>query len=190
MGTLLDLIEDNYDLTWSAEPYVGTDKHIEHNYIIGFYDKNFESYRDLPIRLLEIGIYKGASLALWQKYFKYGQIFGIDIEDQRVEKYINLDRVQIAIADAYRSEVAKDLGSFDIIIDDGPHTIDTLQKCIQYYLPQINKGGMLVLEDIQDTSWFPLLQEVTPPEYLKNSECLDLRHYSNRYDDLMYIVRL
>ena len=190
MGILLDLIENNLNLTWTHDPYIGTDKHIEHNYITGFYDKNLEPYRELPVRLLEIGIYKGASLALWQKYFKKGQIFGIDIEDQRVEKYTNLERVQVAIIDAYNPEVAKELGNFDIVIDDGPHTVDTLQKCIQYYLPQINKGGLLVLEDIQDTSWFPLLEEVIPPEYIMNTECLDLRHVSNRYDDLMYIVRV
>ncbi len=189
MGILLDVIVNNLDLTWTYEPQVGTDKHMEHNYITGFYDENLEPYHDLPIRLLEIGIYKGASLALWQKYFTKGQIFGVDIQDQRVEKYTNLERVHVAFVDAYSEEVAKELGKFDIVIDDGPHTVDTLQKCIKYYSPQINKGGLLVLEDVQDPSWFPLLQEVTLPQHLKNSECIDLRHYSNRYDDLMYVVR-
>ena len=81
------------------------------------------------------------------------------------------------------------MGEYDIIIDDGPHTIETLQKCIEYYLPKLKEGGVMVLEDVQDTSWFPILLDSTPDEYKDKTECIDLRENLGRYDDLLFIIR-
>ena len=186
---LKELIEQNWDLTWDADPECGTDKtgKLGHDYINSFYNEEFKKYQDKHIRFLEIGVYKGASLALWSKYFSNAEIIGLDIQDQRVDRYQNLDRVSVGICDAYDPEIAEQLGNFDIIIDDGPHTIETLQKCIEYYLPRLNEDGVMVLEDIQDTSWFPLLIEKVPQGI--KYECIDLRDHLNRYDDLLFIIR-
>jgi hypothetical protein len=188
---LKELIEQNWDLTWDAEPEVGTDKtgELGHDYINGFYNEEFKKYQDKPIRLLEIGVYKGASLALWNLYFSQAEIIGLDIVDQRVDKYKNIDRVSVGICDAYSlsPELLNHMGNFDIIIDDGPHTISTLQKCIELYLPKLNESGIMVLEDIQDTSWFPLLIEKVPESF--EYECIDLRENLNRYDDLLFVLR-
>ncbi len=185
---LLQTIETNWDLTYTAEPGVGTDKHNEHDYVNGFYNEEFKKYQNLPIRLLEIGVYKGASLALWQKYFPNAEIIGLDIIDQRVDKYKDIDRVTVGICDAYNlgPDELDELGNLDIIIDDGPHTIETLQQCIELYLPKLNEGGVMVLEDIQDTSWFPLLIEKTP--YDIEYDCIDLRENLGRYDDLLFVI--
>jgi hypothetical protein len=193
---LKELLAENLDLTWWKEPEVGTDKGGypgEHDYINGFYNEEFKKYQDKPIRLLEIGVYKGASLALWSKYFPQSVIVGLDIQDQRVEKYQNLDRVAVGICDAYSlsPELIDGMGNFDIIIDDGPHTIPTLQQCMELYLPILNDGGVMVLEDVQDPSWFPILIESLPLN-LNDSisyECIDLRENLNRYDDLLFIIR-
>ena len=192
---LKTLVEQNWDLTWDAEPEVGTDKtgKLGHDYINGFYNEEFKKYQDKQIELLEIGVYKGASLALWSKYFTKALITGLDIQDQRVEKYQNLDRVAVGICDAYSLSPAsvEGMGHFDIIIDDGPHTVETLQKCIELYLPVLNDGGVMVLEDVQDTSWFPLLIESIPlqPNDGISFECIDLREVNQRYDDLLFVLR-
>ena len=187
---LKTLLERNLDLTWWQEPEIGTDKGGypgEHDYINSFYNEEFKKYQNKEIKLLEIGVYKGASLALWSKYFTKGEIYGLDIVDQRVEKYQNLDRVIMGVCNAYFPEVAGQLPNFDIIIDDGPHTIETLQSCIELYLPKLNEGGVMVLEDIQDTSWFPLLIAKLPEDV--EYECIDLRENLGRYDDLLLVVR-
>ena len=193
---LQELLANNLGLTWWQHPEEGTDKGGypgEHDYINGFYDEEFKKYQDKSIQLLEIGVYKGASLALWSLYFPHAEIIGFDILDQRVDKYKNIDRVSVGICDAYSlsPELLTGLGMFDIIIDDGPHTIETLQKCIEIYLPKLNEGGVMVLEDVQDTSWFPLLIESIPlqPEDGISFECIDLRPRLNRYDDLLFVIR-
>lgn len=188
MQTLKELIEQNWDLTWDAEPEIGTDKtgKLGHCFIDEFYNEEFKKYQDKSIRLLEIGIYKGASLALWSKYFLHAEIIGLDIEDQRVDKYKDLNRVSVGICNAYDTEIAKQLGHFDIIIDDGPHTVETLQQCIEFYLPQLNDDGIMILEDVQDTSWFPLLIEKAPENLVH--QCIDLRDVNQRYDDLLFVI--
>jgi len=186
---LLNLIEQNPELLWCNDTPWGTDKHNTHDYVMGFYDQEFEKYQDKEIDILEIGIEYGASLALWSKYFTKANIVGLDIDDQVIEKYSKLDRVRIAICDAYLPEVANQLGEYDIIIDDGPHTLDTMLKCIELYLPKVKTAGVLVIEDVQDTAWFASLTEATPEEYKNNIECFDLRIKHDRYDDLMFVVR-
>jgi hypothetical protein len=46
---------------------------------------------------------------------------------------------------------------YDIFIDDGPHTFDTMKFAIEHYLPLVKSGGVFVIEDIVDRSWTPEL---------------------------------
>lgn len=188
---LKTLLENNLDLTWWKHPEEGTDKGGypgEHDYINGFYNKEFKKYQNKEINLLEIGVYHGASLALWSLYFPNANIVGLDISDQVEEKYQHLDRVKIGICDAYSPDIAATLGNFDIVIDDGPHTLPTLQKCIELYLPKLNKGGVMVLEDVQDISWIDELSPLVPEGY--KTQLVDLRYNNDRYryDDILYVI--
>ena len=190
---LLEILENNPDLTWHFSPEEGTDKGSgypeEHNFINGYYEEGFAKYQNKNIELLEIGVYHGASLALWSMYFPNANITGLDINDQVAEKYQNLDRVKIGICDAYNPEIAESLGNFDIIIDDGPHTLPTVKKCIELYLPKLNKGGVMVLEDIQDINWIGELGPMVPENY--ETELIDVRTNLGRYryDDLLYVIK-
>ena len=189
---LIQLLEENKYLTWANHFGVGTDKggyEGEHDFIKGFYNKEFKKYQDKEITLLEIGINGGASLALWSLYFTKGHITGLDITNNIHENYKEIDRVTTKFCDAYDPEIVKELGKFDIVIDDGPHTIETLLKCIKYYLPHLKKGGVMVLEDLQEVSWFEELQNGTPDEYKNSTECIDLRENLGRHDDLLFVIR-
>jgi len=184
--TLLEILEKNPQMIFSNNPVLGTDKHQVHDYINALYNEEFKKYQNKEINLLEIGIYTGASLSLWSKYFTNGNIYGLDIQDIRPEEYKNLDRVTCMFVDGYQT---LDLPDFDIIIDDGPHSLESMIKCIELYLPKLKKDGILIIEDVQDVSWFSTLIEATPDEYKDKIECLDIRENVGRYDDLMFIIR-
>jgi hypothetical protein len=83
------------------------------------------------------------------------------------------------------------LPKFDIIIDDGPHTLESMVLCIDLYLPKLNKGGVLVIEDVQSMDWIPVLNKTF--NKIKNetdqSDIIDLRNTKGRYDDLMFVIR-
>jgi len=120
---------------------------------------------------MEIGFRHGASLALWSKYFVKGSIIGVDnFSDVAVgqnlpvaEEWINRPNIQIFLGDAYSEIFANKIaGQFDIIIDDGPHTLETQQIALELYLVKLKPAGIFVVEDILagGLAIFPLLKKV------------------------------
>jgi hypothetical protein len=42
---------------------------------------------------------------------------------------------------------------FDFMLDDGPHTLDSMLKFIKLYSQIMADDGILVIEDVQSWSW-------------------------------------
>ena len=55
-----------------------TDKTRSPGYIEN-YECHFGHLREMPVRLLELGVYHGGSLLMWQKYFSKGLVVGLDL---------------------------------------------------------------------------------------------------------------
>lgn len=64
---------------------------------------------------------------------------------------------------------------FDIVIDDGPHTLESMIKFIQLYSQVMKKDGILVIEDIQSWDWIEILKNVVPDNLKKYIIVYDLR---------------
>lgn len=122
-------------------------------------------------RLLEIGMYRGESIRLWHQAFPAAEIFGADIHP--CPAVADLDRVVQLVGDAYTPEFATGLPTFDVIIDDGSHTYDSMAFFLQHYLPLLNAGGVMVLEDIVDPAWTPDLLLLIPGQC--RVEVVDMR---------------
>ena len=117
----------------------GTDKGSQKSYVDMFYECEFKRFRDQPIRILEIGFRHGASLALWSHYFSKAEIFGLDNGSDHSVTYtsptcmewLNLPNITTIYGDAYDLNFVDALtGSFDIMIDDGPHSLLSQLKFI------------------------------------------------------------
>ena len=176
----------------------GTDKTLIHSYIDNFYEDQFLKYKDSKVSLLEIGIQGGASLKLWKEYFlNYDTIVGIDISEDNVHQdYKNISGINYIFGDAYSDEIVNKVSNFDIIIDDGPHSIESQINCINKYLPKLNSGGIMVIEDVQDITWIDKFIENFKKFYEKDDtdcfyelETIDLRNIKNRYDDIIFTIR-
>ena len=190
MESMIQILSNN---NWSGQAGTQTDKNTTHNYIDGFYENEFQQYRDKPVRVLEIGIASGHSLLLWDRYFSnHNGIYGVDnYGGNIVSTARETKNIFITIDDAYAQRVVDSLPKFDINIDDGPHTLESMVLCIDLYLPKLNKGGVLVIEDVQSMDWIPVLNNTF--DKIKNetdqSDIIDLRNTKGRYDDLMFVVR-
>jgi hypothetical protein len=185
--TLTEILNTTEEL--NTVDYIGTDKNTVHGFVEFFYEQEFKKYKDKPISLLEIGVHIGGSLYLWGKYFQNGTVLGLDIEDKVRDKWKVLPNTQYQIKNAYDQSVVDSLPNFDIIIDDGPHTLLSQVECIKKYLPKLNDNGVMVIEDVQDISHFEILKQNIPKELHENITTLDLRFARNRYDDLLFIIR-
>lgn len=143
----------------------GTDKFTKHPYA-DLYDELLFPYRNRKINLLEIGVYHGASTILWNHYFVNGNITTVDIQPRKslenVKNKIDESRTKIIINDAYNEDFCNTLPNFDIINDDGPHTLESQIKCIELYYKKLNSGGIMLIEDIPSETWFDSLIKSIP----------------------------
>lgn len=171
-----------------------TDKNSTH-YYLETYERIFKNKKNNNINILEIGIQDGGSIKLWKDYFTYGKIYGIDICDiNKVKENLILmdDKVKLFFnTDAYNKNFIENNFTdikFDYIIDDGPHTLESMILFIELYLPLLKDDGILIIEDIQSFNWLDILKEKVPEKLKDNIKIIDVRHVKGRYDDLMFIV--
>lgn len=166
---------------------VGTDKDTVHSYL-HVYEKLFSERRNSATRVGEIGIFTGASLKLWQSYFPNAQILGIDTRPFDLKT----ERIQCLCGNAYSFEIIQDLkakytSSFDVFIDDGPHTLQSQCDFLKHYGSLIKPDGLLIVEDIQHETWLPeLLKQLDSKEWF--TQVFDLRHIKGRYDDILLVA--
>lgn len=133
-----------------------TDK-IDLGYIHKIYNIIVQDNREQFLNVLEIGIHDGESMKLWRDFFINANIVGIDLASS--SKFYNKNRINEIYGNAYSPNIFSKLENinFDLMIDDGPHTLDTMKFFIEYYIPLLNKNGYGVIEDIIDTSWSKIL---------------------------------
>jgi 23S rRNA U2552 (ribose-2'-O)-methylase RlmE/FtsJ len=131
------------------------DLHKWHHYF-SIYERYFAQFRDRPIALLEIGVARGGSLRLWRDYFgSTAQITGIDI-DPDCARYHGED-VEVFIGDqadaGFLQSVAERRGPFDVVIDDGGHTMRQQIVSFETLFPSIRDGGIYLVEDLHTNLW-------------------------------------
>jgi cephalosporin hydroxylase len=162
-----------------------TDKGAIHDYINGYYNEAFAD-NSKPINLLEIGIYQGGSLQLWARHFgEKSNIYGFDVEDNIVPQFVDEPNIFIGMEDAYSDEVINrfDDEYFDIIIDDGPHTLQSQLDCMNKWWTKLAVGGKMIIEDIQSED--DLLVLLTMKPSTGTVSVFDLRPNKGRYDDII-----
>lgn len=114
------------------------------------------------MKILEIGVgcyedpYSGGeSLKMWKQYFHNSMIYGIDIIDKTA---LEEDRIKIFQGsqhdEVFLNKIVAETGKFDIIIDDGSHRNDHVIKTFKILFPELNDGGIYVVEDTH-TSYIP-----------------------------------
>ena len=90
---------------------------------LDIYEKYFQEYRNKNISILEIGVRSGDSIRIWKSYFKFGEIYGIDIDPG--SKAFEEKRIKIEIGSqdniSFLQTCFGEKTKFDIIIDDGSH---------------------------------------------------------------------
>lgn len=170
-----------------AEEY-DTDK-ASHGYC-EIYEKKMGLLRDKPIKILEIGVFYGASLRTWREYFTKAEIHGIDI---RLDRCKNINGVSLHEFDVGNHKLLEDFarkyGPWDIIIDDASHTMKHQQNTFDILWSSVNPDGFFVIEDLH-TSFPPKLESYSADmssEHNRSTtysmvECLkEQKEFSSKY---------
>ncbi|CAH1789175.1 unnamed protein product [Owenia fusiformis] len=129
------------------------------NHYFDIYHRHFARFRNKEMTMLEIGVRNGGSLKMWRDYFGPGaQIYGMDIiaKSKRFEN--ELEGVKIIIGDQgnprFWTEALKTLPKFDIVIDDGGHTMNQLKVTFDHLYDHVKlDGGIYLAEDLHTAYW-------------------------------------
>lgn len=138
------------DLCEKYRPNKGRDAHSRH--FISAYERHFCFRRSMPLSLLEIGVQSGASLRMWADYFPNAAITGVDC-NERCMKHAT-ERIKILIGNQADKRFLGTLGMFDIIIDDGGHTMLGQRVSLKrLWKNNLRSGGIYVIEDLETSYW-------------------------------------
>ena len=129
--------------------------HKWHHYF-DIYHNHFQRFRGKSVRLLEIGVASGGSLQMWKHYFgEKAIVFGVDIRPR--SKSLEEDRIKIFIGDQSKREflleLRKELGSVDILIDDGGHTMAQQINTFEVLYELVDADGVYLVEDLHTSYW-------------------------------------
>lgn len=148
----------------------GTDKYV-HQFTM-FYPHLLDPLRErATFNMLEIGVYHGESLALWQQYFPRARIFGADKsaalstaarpKSRHGDRSIGIDgssgrNFTILQLDQHNRRDVQRLANYtdwSLVIDDGSHKPTDQLVTFMEFFPLLRPYGVYIIEDIQ-TSYF------------------------------------
>lgn len=121
--------------------------------------------------VMEVGVFRGASIQMWRDYFANAQVYGIDaftgimgngaklcdgscIGEPREGLYgprvhlLQVDQANATAMDEMVSALSRQGVMLDIIIEDGSHKYRDQQLNMAQLLPIVRPGGLYVIEDL------------------------------------------
>jgi autotransporter strand-loop-strand O-heptosyltransferase len=136
---------------------VDCDKTTYHEYD-RVYPIFLEKWRNESVNIFEIGIEYGKSMKLWETYFPYANIWGMDIQNT----YSSI-RSKVFIGDQSDindlNRISHQIPKCEIIVDDGSHVPDHQLKTFNFLFRNVlNPGGVYIIEDIECSYWAPNAQ--------------------------------
>lgn len=172
-----------------------TDKNTGHSYL-NLYQELLVDKKETAKNILEIGIASGGSIKLWRDFFTNATIYALDImhidnvwnelkNDSKIILYTSIDAYN---EDFLKTHFLSKNLKFDFILDDGPHTLDSMKKFINLYSLLMTEDGILIIEDIQHWDWIEILKSEVPEHLKPFIQVYDLRHIKNRYDDIVFTI--
>lgn len=190
MKTLQDIWKELADTGYE------TDKGSVHDYIT-VYEDILKPYRGIAKYVLEIGLFNGHSMRLWEQYFTNAEVHGIDCDEQPhggmadLRPMIKEDVHHIHIMDAGdKDSVRKTFGrkKFNIIIEDSSHEISHQLQLINVWYEYLANGGLLIVEDIQNLDKdYHVFEKLLSDGF--DVTIIDRREYNNRYDNALVIIK-
>ena len=135
--------------------------------------------------LLEIGVYEGHSLAMWQEYLPEATVIGFDIDTSRVKFEVDAREVDATNSLQLYNAIGDTL--FEVIIDDGSHRVYDQMATFSLLFGNVEPGGLYIIEDVQGPDALRVLTECVEKRTL-NYKVFDLRGVKNRYDDILIVI--
>ena len=148
--------------TMVNHPYGREEEKIVGHGFGDYYEKYFKNLRNENFNLLEIGTWKGASLAAFKKYFLKAYIYGLD---RNFKFQYKSDKIRFYNCDTTKKsdlqiiEKKFENKKFKIIIDDGSHFLNDIISNLRFFFRFLDKKGIYVIEDFRHPEYYKFLDD-------------------------------
>jgi hypothetical protein len=126
------------------------------SHYFNIYETHFSRFRNKSPVVVEVGVHRGGSAAMWKDYFGPGAtIVGIDI-DENIKKYTTDGCIQVIGNQgdpAFWDEFLKEYPEIDIFLDDGSHHCQHQILTLEKAWPAVKLGGVYMCEDTHTNYW-------------------------------------
>lgn len=120
------------------------------------YERTLQRFVGTDVRVLEIGVFHGGGLD--QLRFFLGEdavLVGADVDPAARDACAG--RFPVAVGDQtdpeFLASIVAEHGPFDVIIDDGGHSMRQQITSIENLFPTLNDGGVYLVEDTHTSYW-------------------------------------
>ena len=147
-----------------------TDK-VEHGFT-NIYENILNQYKEDEFNFLEIGVFYGSSIKMWNEYFTKAKLYAADYYKgvngnkssfENPEKFVHevnnnkdlYDRVNIVYLNQaneqelidFRNKCLTENTKFKVILDDGSHLMKDQQLTFYHLFDVLESGGIFIMED-------------------------------------------
>ena len=143
-----------------------------------FYEKEFKSYKNKQLNILEIGTWEGASSAAFVNYFPNAIIYCIDknfrfkYKSKRII-FFNCDINSKKDMNRFSSKFNSI--KFKIIIDDASHVLSDMIMSLKFFFKYLDSNGIFVIEDFNAPIYFDALNNAKGKELLIHDLLINLK---------------
>jgi hypothetical protein len=140
------------------QDFLLNDQKLIHKWVHYFpiYERHFSGWRNKSLTFLEIGVFCGGSLQMWQRFFgPLAKIVGIDINSDC--KAHESPGIFVRVGDQadhlFLQTVVDEFGVPDIVLDDGSHRMADIARSFHFFYPQMHKNAIYMVEDLHTAYW-------------------------------------
>lgn len=145
---------ENYFRDYAAR--TGDRLMLKMEHYLDIYPRLVGHLRGHDIGFLEIGVYKGGSIPMWKGYFGVdARLTFLDIDPNCAALVLPGTVVEIGDQSdaAFLTQMSARRGPFDLIVDDGGHHMNQQIASFDALWPQLNDGGLYIVEDTHTSYW-------------------------------------
>lgn len=129
-----------------------------HHYEI-LYEKYLQPYRSRVFKMLEIGLGcgmpegVGLGIPMWRDYLPCVQLYYLEYDAPCAARFASQVEGIVAGDQANLTDLSRvqALGPFDVVIDDGGHSMNQQITSIVHLFPRLPPGGLYFVEDLRSS---------------------------------------
>jgi hypothetical protein len=118
------------------------------------YERYLRSWRWQRFTLLELGVWRGNSLRMWNAYFPRATVVGLDLEPIAAERAPEFEVVVGSQSDpVLLADVVRRHPDLRLVVDDASHITSLTIASFRQLFPQLPRGGLYIMEDLSPNTY-------------------------------------